>query len=71
MPLEATITRKAGARKAWVPVSVTAEGKVARLDYHGSAHINSLSHADGLIAFPIDVTEIEEGTVVPVRLIRL
>lgn len=71
MPLAATIRRKSGARKAWVPISVTTEGTVARIEYHGSAHINALSHADGLIAFPIDVTEIEQGTVVPVRIIRL
>ncbi|MCH8204755.1 MAG: molybdopterin molybdotransferase MoeA [Candidatus Hydrogenedentes bacterium] len=70
MRLASTMTRKSGARKAWVPVVTTDEGLIERVDYHGSAHINALCHAEGLIAFPEGATELPEGTEVAVRLIR-
>ena len=70
MRLASTMTRKSGARKAWVPVVTTDDGRIARVDYHGSAHINALCHAEGIIAFPEGTTELPEGTEVAVRLIR-
>lgn len=70
MPLETTIKRKSGERKAWVPVVLTGNGTVARIEYHGSAHVNALCRADGLASFPVGVTEIQAGESIPVRLIR-
>jgi len=69
MPLDAAIKRKKTDRKVWFPVVLTAGGTVKLVEYHGSAHISSLSRADGLISVDVGVAELEKGTVVPVRLI--
>ncbi len=71
MRLASTMTRKSGARKAWVPVVTTDDGRIQRVDYHGSAHINALCHAEGLVAFPEGTTEMPEDQEVDVRLIRI
>jgi molybdopterin molybdotransferase len=65
-----TFTRKVASREAWVPVTLDSEGRVCRVEYHGSAHIAALSFADGLIAFPLGESTLEEGRVVTVRLLR-
>ncbi|MBW8040289.1 MAG: molybdopterin molybdotransferase MoeA [Planctomycetes bacterium] len=65
--LEKTITRKKTERDLWLPVVFTGDDKVASIDYHGSAHINALCEADGLICIPAGVAEIKEGTDVAVR----
>jgi molybdopterin molybdotransferase len=51
----------------WIPVAFTGNGGVIPVDYHGSAHINALCSADGLISIPVGVAEIKEGTSVAVR----
>lgn len=70
MRLGETFSRKAGARKAWVPVMVSDAGTLTKIPYHGSAHINALCHAHGIIPFPEGTTEMVEGTVVELRLTR-
>jgi len=65
--LEKTITRKDAEREFWLPVVFRENGKISGLDYHGSAHINALCEADGLLCVPAGVTEIKEGTTVVVR----
>lgn len=59
--------RKRNERLARIPVKINEEGKVEAIEYHGSAHISSLSFADGIIAIPIGVSEIKKGTIVDVR----
>ncbi len=70
MRLASAMTRRSGARRAWIPVVTTDDGRIRRVDYHGSAHINALCHAEGIIAFPEGMTELGEGTEIAVRLIR-
>ena len=65
--LERPITRKKTERDSWLPVVFTGNDKVASIEYHGSAHINALSEADGLLCMPAGVAEIKEGTTVAVR----
>ncbi len=65
--LESTITRKKTERDSWLPVVFTKNGNVAKIEYHGSAHINALCEADGLICIPAGVAEIKEGTTIAVR----
>ncbi len=69
MPLCETLRRKKTIRQRWLPVAITEKGTVKGVEYHGSAHINSLSGADGLVSMDVGVAEIEKGTIVPVRLI--
>jgi len=70
MRLASTMKRKSGARKAWVPVVTTDDGRIEKVDYHGSAHINALCFAEGIIAFPEGATELKEGSEIDVRLIQ-
>ncbi|MBN2428403.1 MAG: molybdopterin molybdotransferase MoeA [Deltaproteobacteria bacterium] len=54
-------------RESWLPVSLSANHQVVPLEYHGSAHINALGFADGLIVVPIGIEILPKGTVVNVR----
>jgi len=65
--LQKTITRKKAERDSWLPVVFTKDGKIASIEYHGSAHINALCEADGLLCLPSGVAEIKEGTTVAIR----
>jgi len=65
--LQETIARNSTERDTWLPVKFTQTGKVATINYHGSAHINALCEADGLFCIPAGVAEIKEGTYVVVR----
>jgi len=65
--LERTIARKETERKSWLPVVFTGEDRVVKIEYHGSAHINALCKADGLLCIPAGVAEIKGGTIVAVR----
>jgi molybdopterin molybdotransferase len=65
--LDKTITRNKTERDSWLPVAFTEENKVANIEYHGSAHINALCEADGLMCIPAGVAEVKEGTTVAVR----
>ncbi len=42
--------------------------KVEPLSYHGSAHLNGLRYADGLIQIPSGIKMLEKGAIVDVRL---
>jgi molybdopterin molybdotransferase len=69
MPLAKSFRRKKTERQSWIPVVITDAGMLKTIDYHGSAHVNALCIADGLISIGVGVAEIEEGTVIPVRLV--
>ncbi len=66
MPMGKPYTRKRSTRKSFIPVKVE-HGKVWPLEYHGSAHINALSEAFGIISVPIGISELNEGELVDVR----
>lgn len=59
--------RRRSTRLSWLPMKINGQGEIIPMDYHGSAHINSLSDADGLIAVPIGKTELKKGEFVDVR----
>jgi molybdopterin biosynthesis enzyme len=63
------IERKRTERRVWFPVAITEAGTVRLIEYHGSAHISSLSNADGLISVDVGVARLEKGALVQVRLI--
>jgi len=77
IPLGESIRRKktvptgmpSGKRQSWIPVVITDTGTLKPVEYHGSAHINALCLADGVVSIGVGVGEIEKGTIVPVRLI--
>ncbi len=59
-------SRKRSDRKSFIPVMVR-DGKVIPVTYHGSAHIHSYVHADGIIAMEVGQTRLNEGELVDVR----
>jgi molybdopterin molybdotransferase len=69
MPLDKSIKRKKTERQVWFPVAITQAGTIEPIEYHGSAHINSLYGAEGLVSVDVGVAEVEKGTNVQVRLI--
>lgn len=69
MPLNEAIINKKTKRQRWLPVAITNTGTVRAIEYHGSAHINSLCNADGLVSMNVGVAEVKKGTIVKVRLI--
>jgi len=67
LPMGIEFTRKRAERLSWVPVKINEDGSVVPIEYHGSAHINALTLADGLIPVPIGKTKLEKGEPVHVR----
>lgn len=65
--LEKDLLRKKTERAAFVPVRVRGDA-VRQLDYHGSAHIQALSRADGLLYIPKGHSGYSAGSRVDVRL---
>ncbi|PKN70762.1 MAG: molybdopterin molybdenumtransferase MoeA [Deltaproteobacteria bacterium HGW-Deltaproteobacteria-12] len=60
--------RKKPERKAFIPVKIE-NGQALPVDFHGSAHVNALCFAQGIISFPVGVLEIKKGTLVDVILL--
>jgi len=66
LQMGAPYSRKKTNRDSFLPVKIE-NGKIYPRDYHGSAHIQALTHADGFIMIPMGTATIEEGTAVDVR----
>lgn len=67
--LAGAIKRQKVNRMGWRPVSIGIDGKAHPVEYHGTAHISSYAAADGIVAIPIGIAELNEGSIVDVRLI--
>ncbi len=67
LPMGKDYIRKRSTRLSWLPVRISDNSEVFPMDYHGSAHINSLTKADGLISIPIGKTTLTKGELVDVR----
>jgi molybdopterin molybdotransferase len=67
MPLGKDYTRKRARRLSWIPVNITKNGEIVPIEYHGSAHINGLAPAEGLMPIPIGVKTMKKGEIVNVR----
>lgn len=69
MELGKTITRTKTKRDWWLPMVSKENGPAVPVECHGSAHINALCQADGLLCMHAGVLTITEGSIVEVRLI--
>ena len=67
LPLAADYSRKRAERMAWIPFTLTHAGEAMPVEYHGSAHINALPGAWGLITIPRGQSWIQKGEMVNVR----
>jgi molybdopterin molybdotransferase len=61
LPLRGGFTRRKSERLEYVPCQVTVEGDLQQVEFHGSAHLQALSTADGFFAVPRGVTELRAG----------
>ena len=67
MPIASTFIRKRTERLSWVPVKINSNFEIEPVDYHGSAHINSLTDVFGIMPIEIGVSEVKKGSLVYVR----
>lgn len=63
-----TITRSKTVRTSFYPVKFISPSEIIRIEYHGSAHINAITEADGIVTLPIGKKSIRKGAKVDVRL---
>lgn len=61
MPLAGDVRRRAVDRSEYVPCRLTPDGRLERVDYHGSAHLSALGRADGFFIIPEGIAKIAAG----------
>jgi len=66
--LGSPVRRKSTERTEFLPVTVR-RGVVTPVSFHGSAHLNALGGADGLIRVEKGVAEVARGTEIDARLL--
>jgi molybdopterin molybdotransferase len=66
LPLGKDFSRRKSSRKSMIPV-VIKDGVVFPVEYHGSAHINAYTVANGIMVMDIGTTTINKGEQVYVR----
>ena len=67
LPLDEEYKCKKGEQLVFVPVSLTKQGTVLPLEYHGSAHIHAYVKATGIMEIPKNISIINKGEIVCVR----
>ncbi len=67
IPLGEKVSRKKTEREYFFPVKISEDFKAFPIEFHGSAHIQSLTKADGIASIPAGITQFEKGTMVNVR----
>ena len=67
LPIQEDYFRKKGDLLVFVPVTLTKQGTVRPLEYHGSAHIHAYSFAQGIMEVPQSISMIKKGDLVCVR----
>jgi molybdopterin molybdotransferase len=60
-------SRRKSTRLSWIPVKIGNGSEVIPVEYHGSAHINALTEASGLISLKPGETLLKKGEQVHVR----
>jgi len=67
LPLDEDYIRKKGDQLIFVPVTLTCQGTVCPLEYHGSAHIHAYINARGIMEIPKGISIIKKGETACVR----
>lgn len=66
IPMGVDFSRRKSVRKSMIPVMIK-DGAVFPVEYHGSAHINAYTVANGILVMEIGATAIKKGEIVNVR----
>lgn len=69
LPFAIDYNRRRSDRLSVLPITIHADGTVEPVNYHGSAHIHSLTFARGFAFIPIGETTFRKGDLIDVRLI--
>jgi molybdopterin molybdotransferase len=67
MPIAEDYNREKDDILAFIPVEITENGNARPLEYHGSAHIQAYTKANGIMEMPIGISEYIKGDIVRVR----
>ena len=67
LELGSNYSRKKSSITSLVPVNIDLHSKVYPIEYHGSAHINAMTFANGIMIIPVGETFIKQGSTVHVR----
>ncbi len=67
MPFAHNYNRRRNDRLAFVPITFNPDGTISTINYHGSAHIHSITLAQGFAYIPIGTTSVQKGELVDVR----
>jgi molybdopterin molybdotransferase len=67
LPMGVDYERKSTSRMGWIPANVNAASEVIPVDYHGSAHLSSLSYCDGIFAMKPGLKSLKKGETVKLR----
>ena len=67
LPMKNKFSRTYADRLAFIPVTITDDGYVSPVEFHGSAHISALPEAYGIIMLQIGIKDIKKGEFVDVR----
>jgi molybdopterin molybdotransferase len=67
LPMKVSFSRRMADRHAFIPVIISDDNMVSPVEYHGSAHISSLSLANGIISLQSGKKGLEKGEIVSVR----
>ncbi|MBP1667206.1 MAG: molybdopterin molybdenumtransferase MoeA, partial [Bacteroidetes bacterium] len=67
LPMDEKFSRRFADRMAFIPVTITGDGFVSPVEYHGSAHISAIPEANGIVTVPIGKQTLEKGEIVSVR----
>ena len=67
LPMQESYSRRSSDRMGIIPVIITETKEVLPVEYHGSAHILSMSVAHGIITVPEGKSIINKGEIVSVR----
>ncbi len=67
MPFGKDYNRRRSDRLSVLPIILNPEGTVEPFDYHGSAHIHSLTFARGFAFIPLGQTTVRKGEMIDVR----
>jgi molybdopterin molybdotransferase len=66
LPMGTGYTRRKSERKSFIPVLIR-DGVVFPVEYHGSAHINAYTLANGILELEIGTISVNKGELVHVR----
>jgi molybdopterin molybdotransferase len=67
LPLKKSFSRNFADRMVLIPVAITDDQQALPVEFHGSAHISSMSETFGIVSLPVGIKSLEKGEIVSVR----